>query len=211
MKNTKTLTDILDIYVTANRARILSRPYMTARSRETAKIEIVQEAFTIINKSEDGASVSTNESISAGVTLQVVPTVQSGNTIRMRIQIEDSDFISGPVDGLIAKRRSSAQTSMNAESGQTIVNGGLNRTRASASNSGLPWIRNIPGLNLLTSQQQGLEEGNQVVVYLTPKIWNPNMKPPVAQASGLRLDNRLSTRFERQVLDQVSPTGNHNK
>ena len=184
---------------------------MTAHSRETAKIEIVQEAFTIINKSEDGASVSTNESISAGVTLQVVPTVQSGNTIRMQIQIEDSDFISGRVDGLIAKRRSSAQTSMNAESGQTIVIGGLNRTRASASNSGLPWIRNIPGLNLLTSQQQGLEEGNQVVVYLTPKIWNPNMKPTVAQASGLRLDNRLRTRFERQVLDQVSTAGNHNK
>ena len=211
VKNTKTLTDILDIYVTANRARILSRPSMTAHSRETAKIEIVQEAFTIINKSEDGASVSTNESISAGVTLQVVPTVQSGNTIRMQIQIEDSDFISGPVDGLIAKRRSSGQTSMNAESGQTIVIGGLNRTRGSASNSGLPWIRNIPGLNSLTSQQQGLEGGNQVVVYLTPKIWNPNMKPPVAQASALRLDNRLSTRFERQGLDQVSPTGNHTK
>ena len=203
VKNTKTLTDILDIYVSANRARILSRPYMTARSRETAKIEIVQEAFTVINRSDDGASVSTNESISAGVTLQIVPTVQSGNTIRMQIQIEDSDFISGPVDGLVAKRRSSAQTSMNAESGQTIVIGGLNRSRVGASNAGLPWIRNIPVLNMLTAEQKGLEEGNQVVVYLTPKVWKPDMKPPIAQADDLKLDSGFRTRFERQVEDRA--------
>ncbi|MEM6496250.1 MAG: secretin N-terminal domain-containing protein, partial [Pseudomonadota bacterium] len=193
VKNTKTLSEILDIYVAANRARILSRPYMTARSRETAKIEIVQEAFTVINRSDDGASVSTNESISAGVTLRIVPTVQSGNTIRLQINIEDSDFISGPIEGLLAKRRNTAQTSMNAESGQTIVIGGLNRSRSGASNTGLPWVRNIPGLNFLTSQQQGLEEGNQVVVYLTPRVWKPDMKPPVAQARELRLDSSFST------------------
>ena len=176
---------------------------MTARSRETAKIEIVQEAFTVINRSDDGASVSTNESISAGVTLQIVPTVQSGNTIRMQIQIEDSDFISGPVDGLVAKRRSSAQTSMNAESGQTIVIGGLNRSRVGASNAGLPWIRNIPVLNMLTAEQKGLEEGNQVVVYLTPQVWKPDMKPPIAQADDLKLDSGFRTRFERQVEDRA--------
>ncbi len=207
VKNTKTLTDILDLYVTANRARILSRPYMTARSRETAKIEIVQEAFTVVNRSEDGASVSTNESISAGVTLQVVPTVQSGNTIRMQIKIEDSDFVAGPIDGLIAKRRNSAQTSMNAESGQTIVIGGLDRSREGARNSGLPWLRNIPGLNLLTSKQQGLEEGGQVVVYLTPKIWKPDMKPPIAQSDELKLDNGFSTRVEREALNPAGLRG----
>ncbi|MEM8976702.1 MAG: hypothetical protein AAGD43_32030 [Pseudomonadota bacterium] len=199
VKNTKTLSEILDIYVAANRARILSRPYMTARSRETAKIEIVQEAFTVINRSDDGASVSTNESISAGVTLRIVPTVQSGNTIRLQINIEDSDFISGPIEGLLAKRRNTAQTSMNAESGQTIVIGGLNRTRDGASNSGLPWLRNIPGLNFLASHQQGLDEGNQVVIYLTPRVWKPDMKPPVAQANDLKLDSSFSTRFERPV------------
>ena len=101
--------------------------------------------------------------------------------IRLDLQVEESQFLPAVGEALVEVDRNTAQTAMTVRSGQTIVVGGLNVRRAETTNAGLPWLRRIPILNLLTADQSSFDQNKEVVVYLTPYIWNPNLDPPIAR------------------------------
>ena len=107
---------------------------------------------------------------------------------------------------MLTKRRRSAQTAMNVESGQTIAIGGLNYARSGTGNSGLPWLRNVPVVNMFAAKQEGLDTQEQVIIYLTPRIWEPGMKVPVAKARGLNASSNPFSRFETGEKEKFGPS-----
>ncbi|MEL6728773.1 MAG: secretin N-terminal domain-containing protein [Pseudomonadota bacterium] len=177
--NSAQVTATINFLVARNAAKILARPYIAARSTKTASIQIVNDQFARVNRSGDDSSIISTDSVTAGVTMQITPLVTADETIRLDIVLEESRFGATAGDIIISKQRNSASTSMDVKSGQTIVIGGLNSSYRITEHSGLPWLRKIPLLNALAGEQGAFETRRQLVVYLTPYIWQPGEALPM--------------------------------
>ena len=176
--NSAQVTATIDFLVGRNAAEVLARPYITSRSTKPATIEIVNDQFARVNTTSDDSSVISTDSVSAGVTMNITPTVLGDDSVRLDIALEESRFAATAGDIIISKQRNTASSSMDVKSGQTIVIGGLNSKYRINENTGLPWLRNIPVLNLLAGKQGAIETRRQLVVYITPYIWRPGQDLP---------------------------------
>ena len=64
-----------------------------------------------------------------------------------------------------------ASTNILVSNGSTVVIGGLMQTEDRQSESGLPWLRNIPMLGMLFKNQAvGPNEKTELLIFLTPTI-----------------------------------------
>lgn len=195
--NPTQLSALIDLLVSQDKAQILSRPYLAALSNHQATIEIAQDRFVAVEESDSGATITSPDSISAGVKLDITPVVAGDGVIRIAMQVEESEFEPTVGDVLVQKDRNTAQTAMNVRSGQTIVVGGLNVRRHATTNSGPPWLRRVPLLNLLLAKQDSLDQNKEVVIYLTPRIWTPEFDPPLDAPHVPAVDARPLTDLER--------------
>ncbi len=195
--NPTQLTALIDLLVSQDKAQILSRPYLAALSNHQATIEIAQDRFVAVEETDSGSTITSPDSISAGVKLQITPVVAGDGMIRVDLQVEESEFEPTVGDVLVQKDRNTAQTAMSVRSGQTIVVGGLNVRRLATTNSGPPWLRRIPLLNLVFAKQESLDQNKEVVVYLTPRIWAPAFDSPLDQPHVPGVESRPLTDLER--------------
>lgn len=177
--NSAAITATVEFLAAQNVVEILARPYVATRSTKPAIISIVDDQFARVDTSGDDSSIITTDSITAGISMQITPLVMADQSIRIDINLEDSRFSATAGDIIIAKERSTASTSMIVKSGQTIVIGGLNSRYRLTDKSGLPWLRRVPILNLLTGDQTAVESREELVVYLTPYIWVPGFDTPL--------------------------------
>lgn len=194
--NPAQLTAVIDLLVSQDKAQVLSRPYLSARSSQQASIQIVNQRYVAVDESVEGAAITTTDAVTAGVVLTVTPIVQAEEMIRLDMEVEESQFVAVVGDEILSKDSNTAQTAMTVQSGETIVVGGLNLRRRQALNAGLPWLRRVPGLNLLFAEQAAAEDAKEVVVYLTPYIWTPQMDLPLPLPTTPGVDSLGSTGFE---------------
>lgn len=199
--NTAQLTATIKFLAAQNIAHVLSRPYIATRSTMPATIEIVDDQFARVDTSSDDSSIITTDSITAGISMNITPIVMADSSIRIDVAIEDSRFVATAGDIVIAKERSAASTSMIVKSGQTIVIGGLNSRYRITEKSGMPWLRKIPLLNLLTADQDALETQTELVVYLTPYVWMPGMDVPLPLQEKLTVSHPSLLSVERLGMD----------
>lgn len=177
--NTAQVTATINFLAAQNAAEVVARPYLATRSTMPATIDIVNDQFARVDTSGDDSAIISTDSVTAGVSMQITPVVTSGGKVRMDVAIEESRFGATAGDVIIVKERNAATTSMMVHSGQTMVIGGLNSRYRITENDGLPWLRHVPLLNLFAGEQVALETRKQLVVYLTPYIWQPGLDTPL--------------------------------
>jgi type II secretory pathway component GspD/PulD (secretin) len=169
---------VIDVLASQSKARIIARPYMAAVSGKQAAIQIQRERTVAVVTG--GTTTSDTETIPSGVVMNVTPWVLDSGLVRLDVQVEQSNFVNPPPVGtLVEKDANKAATSMLLRSGQSVVIGGLALQETSSSNGGLPWLRNVPGLSLLTAKQTGSERKQDVLIFVTPYIWTPAVDPPL--------------------------------
>ncbi len=170
----------INVLAGRNKAQVISRPYMSTRSNKEATMDIVTDRFVAIQSSVDGASVTTTDAIPAGVSLKVLPTVHGESFLTVDLSVEESRFESTVDAALVQKRRNSAQTSVQIQSGQTIIVGGLNSHLQDVRKSGVPVLRSVPLLKTFFSSKTQFKNKRELVIYVTPHIWSPSAQLPGA-------------------------------
>lgn len=177
--NSTAVTATINLLAARNVAEVIARPYIATQSTKVANIQIVDDQFARVDTTSDDSSIITTDSITAGISMQITPIVMGDDSIRMDLSLEDSRFGATAGDIIVTKQRSTASTSMIVQSGQTIVIGGLNSRYRISENTGLPWLRHVPLLNLFGGEQGAVESRVELVVYLTPYIWMPGLETPM--------------------------------
>lgn len=146
---------------------ILSSPSITTLDNQTALIESGEESpYQTV---EDGdVKIEYKKAV---LSLEVTPHVIAGKTLKMEIKTtkDELDF-TNQVQGnptVITKR---AETKVILFDGQTTVIGGLSKERSDNSESGIPFLKDMPLLGYLfkgTSRDSDMEE---VLIFITPHI-----------------------------------------
>ena len=173
-------TAALDALISQDKARIISRPYVATRSGKPATINITRDRYVIVQTPQQGTPVTSTTAVSSGVLLNVTPVVLSDGMVRMDIDVEDSQFVPTVQNVAVEVDKNKATTNAQVESGQSIIIGGLILNRQSYSNAGFPWFRRIPLLNIFFADQERTDTRQEVVIFVTPHIWTPDLDVPFA-------------------------------
>jgi len=164
---TALLTVQLSALQTEGKLNILSSPSITTLENQSAIIE--SGARVPIQTVEDGDVEIRYED--AVLKLEVTPYVIDNTNIKLKILTnkDELDF-SRTVAGnptIITKK---AETNVILSNGQTTVIGGLSKETASESESGVPFLKDIPGFGFLFRNRGKTKAMEEVLIFITPYI-----------------------------------------
>ena len=166
---------LLNALATDSDTNILSTPSLLTMDNEEASIHVGENVPFVTGSYTSTTDDSTDpfqtvERHDVGIKLNVIPQINEGDTIKLKIEQEVSRVVDNElVDGLTTSKRT-IETTILVDDKQTIVLGGLIRDDLTESVSKVPLLGDIPLLgNLFKSTTSTLVKRN-LMVFLRPEI-----------------------------------------
>jgi len=161
---------------TNGRTQVLSAPSLVVMNNQQAQIQVgdnIPISQTTVNTNTSDTTLSSVEYVQTGVILDVVPRINPGGLVYMDIQQQVSDAdSSGAADANGNPRIStrSVATQVAAQSGQTVLLGGLIKQDNAESVSAVPYLGRIPGLKWLFGNTSKSKDRTELIVLITPRV-----------------------------------------
>lgn len=185
ISNTFDLDLALSALEDSGKGRILSSPRVMTLDNKEAKIssgtEILIPVTTITTGIQAGAGGGSSGSSTSGVTtinakleLIVTPHVTPDGRIALKVQADkkEADF-SRTVQDIPPLNTRSAETNLLVRNGETVVIGGIFTKNETHQEQGIPWLSKIPVLGWLFKKDLKVESQNELLIFITPRIHEP--------------------------------------
>jgi len=188
---TRDANALIDALARDNLARVLAEPNLTVLSGQSASF-LAGGEFPIPIGQQNGAI--TIEFKKYGVNLAFQPTVMSDGRINLKVTPEVSQLTDqgsvrvSSVNGLaivipaLTVRR--AETMVELGSGQSFAIAGLLQDNVTQSDSGVPYIGEVPVLGALFRSDDFRRNQTELVILVTPYIVRPVSDPAQLRLSG---------------------------
>ncbi|MCX7926680.1 MAG: hypothetical protein N2606_00855 [Candidatus Omnitrophica bacterium] len=188
---------VINALANSYNTEVLSAPRVATVNNRPAQIRIVQQlpwAEPTLTTSESG-SVQVTWTIhfeDVGIMLQVTPTISENGDILMTLNPEISEKIddytltvasggvSIPYTVPIIDRRM-ASTKLVLKSNQTVILGGLMRSRNVKSETKIPLLGDIPLLGNLFKAKLNTKERTELLIFVSPSIINEEKIAQIAR------------------------------
>jgi pilus assembly protein CpaC len=198
------INGLIDALANDNLIRVLAEPNLTAMSGEAASFLVGGEFPVPVSQQNGSLAVEFKQ---YGVALAFVPTVMSGDRIRLKVRPEVSQLTTvgavqtgtGPnaitIPALSVRR---AETTIELGSGQSFAMAGLLMDNTNQTVNALPGLGEIPVLGALFRSDAFVRNETELVIIVTPYITRAVSDPSLLRAptDGLR----PPTDFERLLL-----------
>lgn len=195
--------------------RVLSRPQIMTLDNQPAFIQVGKRVPRIIGtRFYAGTQFNAVELEPVGLILSVTPRISPDGTVVMQVDAEKSELgpesegipvsISG---GEVIRSPSvnvtTAQTTVSASDGETIVIGGLITKYNTAGSRRIPYLADIPLVGRLFRSDNARERRSELLIILTPRVVrNPQDAERIKQEEAARIHFVLS-----DVLEIHGPIG----
>jgi general secretion pathway protein D len=180
-----------------SRLRVLSSPSILVLDNHTAEIRVGDQQPVATSETVN-TSATTGVTQDTGVLLTVTPRVNAGGMIIMEVAQEVVDV--GEIDAATGQR-SFLQRNINStvavQSGETIVLGGLIRDRSARGNSGIPVLKDLPGIGWAFSTTRSEGTRRELLVTLTPRAISNTTE---ARLAGDQLRIRMQRLVEEMAV-----------
>ena len=181
----RNVASVLEAAENEGNIRIISRPSVvtlnnitsTIRSERILRIALPSSTniATGTGSSAAGAAVAT-EKVPVGIILTVTPQVSSDGYVLMNINVKSSTVAPGTVTsgtaGVIPfdELNREAVANVLVRDGETIVIGGILKDTSQDSESGVPYLKDIPVLGWLFKNQRLQKDFEELMVFITPRL-----------------------------------------
>lgn len=162
----------LDIQLTAMEnkgvGKILSRPRITTLNNIEANI---QQGSSIPYETLSDKGTQT-QFIDANLMLTVTPRITPDNSIILKVKVSNNNPNTAlrSARGVPSIDKNEASTEILVRDGQTIVIGGIIRSKEGFVKSGVPFLMDIPVIGWLFKKEQKTLENRELLIFLTPNI-----------------------------------------
>ncbi|MBN2446279.1 MAG: hypothetical protein JXO22_06120, partial [Phycisphaerae bacterium] len=156
---------------------VLSRPHIVAMDNQEASIEITNDTpyVSSTSTSDSGQITTAVNRQDVGIILGVKPQINPDGFVRLEIKQEVSDLTdstiqvgSGVTSPIFFKRI--AETTVTVKDNETVVLGGMIRSRDERTESKVPIIGDVPVLGSLFRYDNDNTQRTELLVILTPRI-----------------------------------------
>ena len=183
------------------KVRVISRPRVVTinnkaadiRSRRVVRVPIISGALNVGGAGSTQGGGDAFEEFDVGITLKVTPQISSDGFVLLDIDAETSDLApasvrptgSGSSFPLIPDTLTrTASSNVLIRAGDTFVLGGILQDTIDQSETGIPYLRDTPGLGWLFRGRSNNRLKSELLVFITPKLVagvSTNTSLPTAQ------------------------------
>jgi type IV pilus assembly protein PilQ len=149
-----------------NEGKVISSPKIVTLDNKKARIKQGIEYPYLERDDTGGSSVSFKD---IDLLLEVTPHVTPDNRVSMEIMITKND-IDSITNGVPSLSTNEAETELLVNDGDTIVIGGIMKTRKINASRGFPWLSKIPVLGWFFKTDIDSQENSELLIFITPKI-----------------------------------------
>jgi type IV pilus secretin PilQ/predicted competence protein len=164
------ITQVLSAAEAEGNVKIISRPSVVTLNNVESQIE----SANIIRIRTSAATVGeagTLREIRAGITLKVTPQVSADGFVLLNIIAKSSTLDFGrTVDGIPQENTREAKANVLVRDGETVVIGGIMKDTSANSDTGIPYLKDIPVLGWLFKKASWQKDFEELVVFITPRI-----------------------------------------
>jgi len=173
LTNSVSLDLLLKSMEVQNKVKIISSPRIMTMDNERASI---QQGVTIpyppaMNLATGAAGAAAWQFVEAALRLEVTPHISADGSMVLEVKCSNNEpnltVISGGAPSIAKKE---AQTIIIVRDGETIVIGGIYKTRESETLSQTPYLSKIPILGRLFQDRFTENSRNELLIFLTPRI-----------------------------------------
>lgn len=212
-------------------SRVISNPKLMTRNGESASISVGQDVPTVtsqaVTSNQTGFGGITNNVVpqtiqyrNTGVLLRVRPVIHAGDRIDLDIsqEVSSAELTTTGVTTSPTIRKRSVETKLSLRDGATVMLGGLISETNTDSDSGVPFLKDIPGLGHLFKKTGRSRARTELVVLITPYIINDSNEAEAATdayqtslgdwAQGVRdrvAANRKATAARAALMTEAAP------
>lgn len=162
---------------TLTKVNVISSPEVLVLNNQTANLEVGDEVPVLTAQSvstigTDAPIVNAVQYIDTGVILKVTPRVNRGGQVMMDISQEVSgvDNSASTAIGSPTIQQRKINSSVSIEDGQTVALGGLFTDQVTKSDSGIPYLQDIPYLGKLFNTTDNQHDKTELMVLITPHV-----------------------------------------
>jgi len=146
--------------------KIISTPKVVTLNNKAAKISQGQ----MIPYSTVSAEGTKTEFIEAALTLEVTPHITADGGVSMKIKATNNSAGSAAVGVAPPINKKEATTELLVQNGETTVIGGIYVDSDSNTDSGVPYLKDIPLLGWLFKSNNQSKTKTELLIFITPKI-----------------------------------------
>ena len=196
--------NVLELQLSAlqqdNKINILSSPSITTLDNQTAYTENGERVPYVSTATSTTGITQDVKFEDAVLRLEIKPHVIGEKNLKMDILVKKNEVdntrnvLGNPY---IIKKET--KTTLIVQDGETIVISGLTKQRTGGTESGIPWLKSIPGLGWLFKTLGTSESMEEVLIFITPTILPPQgmaavqpaaVKPAESRPSGKKPESR---------------------
>lgn len=174
-KKMTNLNFTLDLMETESVGRVVSSPKIITQNNQEAKLTTISTtSFPQTTIDGQGNRTTTFASVSANIDLTVTPKVTNEGSIDMKVSIKKDGFGSQPTPDSPPDRTSrTVETNVLVDNGSTIVIGGLYTNQHLETESGIPFLKDLPLVGwLFRTAYNPKKDRSELIVFITPRIIN---------------------------------------
>lgn len=164
------ITQVLSAAEDEGNVKIISRPSVVTLNNVESTIESARIIRIRTTAATVGEAGNLRE-IRAGITLKVTPQVSADGFVLLSIAVKSSTLDFGNViENIPAENSREAKANVLVKDGETVVIGGILKDSNSNSDTGIPYLKDIPVFGWLFKKSSWKKEFEELVVFITPRI-----------------------------------------
>ena len=160
----------LQALVNSDKAKIVTNPHLAVEAGEKATIDLKDERTIQLETATINGVTTTLQNISAGIELDIEPTMINDDLIKLRMRGFVSEFLPFSASGEFLREANSIQTVVDVKPGETLIIGGMIKEEYNNLNGGVPILKDIPILGYLFKRKRRIKTYIERVMYITPHI-----------------------------------------
>jgi general secretion pathway protein D len=166
------VTGFLRALESMGKVEVLATPRLLVLNKQRADLQLGDRLGYKTLTQTQTSTVEKVEFMDVGTQLHLRPFVSSDNVVRMEVHPERS---TGDLkDGVPQTSSAEVTTNVMVPDGATLVIGGLMENEVQIEETGIPLLDRIPMLGLLFRHKVETKIKKELIVILTPRIWNPD-------------------------------------
>lgn len=164
----------LQLMEAESKGRIISTPKVVTQNKKAAEIVNTETTSFLVTTIQDNNLITSFQQISAILSLKVTPHVTNEGSISMEVDVQKSGFGTRPsANSPPDQTTRNVKTNVLVDNGNTVVIGGLYTMQNLETESGVPFLKDLPLVGWLFRTPYAPESSkNELIIFLTPRIIN---------------------------------------
>ena len=204
---------VLRALAASSNVRVLSTPEILASNNREAHI-LVGSKVPFVVSTRLGNDIAIDRTVQfqdVGTNLTIIPTINSDDYVSVQILQEVSTLTSQTIASalnapVISTREASTRATI--KNGQTVVIAGLIGTTEEITDSGVPFLKDIPIIGNLFKRQSRTRNRTELAIFVTPYIVrNDETADQVRERVRSRLEKQSPGIFNDSLPKVIPPSG----